>query len=155
MRVSETVGKGRLTLLCERLELPSFVFNALVRHVPASFHTAPQLAPLFLSTLFSALYLFALTLESYSFIPPIVCLPGAISLRNSWEINPGAAFHDHPPRTIFTGRQRRLPEQLCPCRPQSRDNNKPSSSRIRSQWQRSRRRCLPFARRQHRRRRNV
>ncbi len=84
MRVSETVGKGRLTLLCERLELPSFVFNALVRHVPASFHTAPQLAPLFLSTLFSALYLFALTLESYSFIPPIVCLPGAISLRNSW-----------------------------------------------------------------------
>jgi len=54
MRVSETVWKGRLIRLCERLEIPSFVFNALVRHVPATFHTASQLAPLFLSTLFSA-----------------------------------------------------------------------------------------------------
>jgi hypothetical protein len=58
MRVSETVWKGRLLLLCERLELPSFVFNTLVRHVPASFHTASLLAPLFLPTLFSALHLF-------------------------------------------------------------------------------------------------
>ncbi len=49
-QVLETVCKGRLLLLCERLELPSFVCNALVRHVPASFHTASQLAPLFLPT---------------------------------------------------------------------------------------------------------
>ena len=47
MHISETGWKARLRQLCERLQGPSFVFDALVRHVPVSFHTASQLAPLF------------------------------------------------------------------------------------------------------------
>src|SRR5947199_7115097 len=84
MCVSETVWKGRLIRRCERLERPSFVFNALVRQVPAL--STPPLSLLFFFSPRSSLpdTFFALTLERYSFIPTIACLLCFISLRNSW-----------------------------------------------------------------------
>src|SRR5712692_4330298 len=85
MCVSETVWKGRLIRRCERLEIPSFVFNTLVRQVPAL--STPPLSLLFFFSPRSSLpdTFFALTLERYSFIPTIACLLCFISLRNSWE----------------------------------------------------------------------
>src|SRR5712692_6505529 len=84
MCVSETVWKGRLIRRCERLEIPSFVFNTLVRQVPAL--STPPLSLLFFFSPRSSLpdTFFALTLERYSFIPTIACLLCFISLRNSW-----------------------------------------------------------------------
>src|SRR6266568_3942773 len=85
MCVSETVWKGRLIRRCERLERPSFVFNALVRQVPAL--STPPLSLLFFFSPRSSLpdTFFALTLERDSFIPTIACLLCFISLRNSWD----------------------------------------------------------------------
>jgi hypothetical protein len=45
---------------------------------------------------------FALTLERDSFIPTIACLPGVISLRNSWAVPSKCAYAD------CTGKQVRL-----------------------------------------------
>src|SRR6266567_5698104 len=88
MRVSETVWKGRLLRRCERLERLSFVFNALVRQLPAL--STPPLSLLFFFSPRSSLpdTFFAWTLESYSFIPTIACLLCFISLRNSWAFYP-------------------------------------------------------------------
>jgi len=63
MCVSETVWKGRLLRRCERLERPSFVFNALVRQLPAL--STPPLRLLFFFSPRSSLpdTFFALTLE--------------------------------------------------------------------------------------------
>ena len=49
--------------------------------------TPPLSLLLFFSPRSFLLYtFFALTLESYSFIPTIACLLGGISLRNSWAM---------------------------------------------------------------------
>ena len=84
MRVSETVWKGRL-LLCERLEILSFVFNALGPGTFLPLSTPPPSLLLFFSPRsFLPFPFFALTFERYSFILIIVRLLGVISLRNSW-----------------------------------------------------------------------
>src|SRR5438105_15444338 len=88
MCVSETVWKGRLLRRCERLERPSFVFNALVRQLPAL--STPPLRLLFFFSPRSSLpdTFFALTLErdsSYCLLALFYLVAQLVGRLASWE----------------------------------------------------------------------